>query len=138
MIVSEGERSRPVPGHPTARPNSCTDFRQDSGHHSLEGTTQTNARNAPRFLYVDGAKPRKGIHMIRIRWYCCVAQVLLIPMAGMASSTEDARKHYEQGVVALQNEAFDQAIAEFTEAIQPDPKNTDAYYARLLPSPGGG
>jgi tetratricopeptide (TPR) repeat protein len=51
-------------------------------------------------------------------------------MAGMASSTEDARKHYEQRVVALQNEAFDQAIAEFTEAIRLDPKNTDAYYGR--------
>ena len=65
------------------------------------------------------------------RWfYLATVVVLLTSMALSCSNRGDAENSYNRGVAYFQKGEYDQAIAEFTEAIRLDPTDTQAYVNR--------
>ena len=41
-----------------------------------------------------------------------------------------AKEHFKQGVTLLEEKRYDEAIAEFTKAIELNPQDAEAYYNR--------
>lgn len=61
---------------------------------------------------------------------CLPILALLFPSLVWADPPQEARDHYNQGMSALKNRDFDQAITEFTEVIRLDPNNFIPYLQR--------
>src|SRR5262245_39243645 len=85
---------------------------------AFDGTTATRTCTVGKELAVTAVR-------------CTVVFTLsLICARGFAEEPKTAREYYDRGVAYASEQAFDEALADFSDAIRLDPKMTDALKAR--------
>jgi len=64
------------------------------------------------------------------RWFANVVMVLSLPSVALADQADQAGASYKQGMEALGNSKWDEALKLFTKAIDADPKHVASYIGR--------